>query len=81
MNRIQQFFPHPLAVPCLCEFIHNRPFMNLEAVRQLQATIACQHGTDSWQHLTLPFGNIFERFLCFFCQVSLFLHGLLTEGL
>lgn len=46
--------------------------MNLEAVRQLQATTACQHGTDSWQHLTLPFGNIFERFVCFFCEVSLF---------
>jgi hypothetical protein len=54
VNRFQQFFPHPLTIPCLCEFIHNRPSMNLAAGRQLQVTNTCQHGADFWQHLTLP---------------------------
>jgi hypothetical protein len=36
MSSLQQFLPHLFAMLRLSEFIHNRPLMNPEAVRQLQ---------------------------------------------
>jgi hypothetical protein len=73
MNSLQQFLPHLFAMLRLCEFIHNRPFMNPEAVRQLQAAAARQHGADLPHHLALPFREIVLRFLRLFCQTPYFL--------
>src|SRR6516225_2712888 len=62
MNGICQLLPYSFATLRSRKFIHNGPFMNVETVRQLEETIAFQCGANLGQHLTLPFGNIFQRF-------------------
>src|SRR5271156_87604 len=70
MNGIQQLLSYAIVVLTSCEFFHNGPLMNIETVRQLQETIALQGYANLQQQLTLPFGNIVQRFV--FCQTSLF---------
>src|SRR4029077_16850030 len=73
MNSLQQFLPHLFAMLRLCEFIHNRPLMNPEAVRQLQAAAARHHGADLLHHLALPFRAVVLSILRLFCQTPYFL--------